>query len=150
MKQTSKQVFNRQLKFLQKERASVNKETLPFQLAYDLPLITLTKRLEGIKKNFKNIAFIGPNPYLFLQHLPKHYEVEKFYFCEQSEASVQKSYDIITERVDSGFYEKTGANIPDEMIPLVIDEETEWQEKFNEGQLDMIVNNMTIHWVNEL
>ena len=99
---------------------------MPFQLAYDLPLITLTKRLEGIKRNFKNIAFIGPNPYLFLQHLPKNYNVEKFYFCEQTEASVQKSYDIINGRVENGFYEKLGVNVPDEMIPLIIDEETEW------------------------
>ena len=63
---------------------------------------------------------------------------------------MQKSYDIINGRVESGFYEKMGTNIPDEMIPLVIDEETEWADKFKEGQLDMIVNNMNIHWLNEL
>jgi hypothetical protein len=41
------------------------------------------KRLTGIKKDFKRVAFIGPNPYLFLQHMPKSYNIEKFYFCEQ-------------------------------------------------------------------
>ena len=66
LKHSSKQVFNRQLKLLHKDRAAVNKETQMYQLAYDLPLINMTKRLEGIRKKFKNIAFIGPNPYLFL------------------------------------------------------------------------------------
>ena len=150
LKISSKQVFNRQLKLLHKDRAAINKETQMYQLAYDLPLINMTKRLEGIRKKFKNIAFIGPNPYLFLQHMPKNYEVEKFYFCEMSEVSLQKSYDIITERVENGFFDKTKTNVPDEMIPVVIDEETEWLDKFKEGQLDLIVNNMTIHWLNDL
>ena len=75
-------MFNRDLKRLQRERASVNKETLPFKVAFDLPLITIMKRLTGVKKDFKKIAFIGPNPYLFLQHMPKTYNIDKFYFCE--------------------------------------------------------------------
>ena len=82
--------------------------------------------------------------------MPKNYEVEKFYFCEASEASVQKSYNIITERVENGFFDKTQTNVPEEMIPLVVDEETQWLDKFKEGQLDLIVNNMSVHWVNEL
>ena len=36
------------------------------------------------------------------------------------------------------------------MIPMVVDEETQWLDKFKEGQLDLIVNNMSVHWVNEL
>ena len=36
------------------------------------------------------------------------------------------------------------------MIPMVVDEETQWLKKFQEGQLDLIVNNMSVHWVNEL
>ena len=88
------------------------------------------QRLTGVKRNFKNIAFVGPNPYLFLQHMPKEYEVDKFYFCEQNEASVQKSHDIISERVNSNFYEKLGLNLPEEMVPLVLDEESEWSDHF--------------------
>ena len=65
--------------------------------------------------------------------MPERYNIEKFYFCEQSEASVQKSYDIITNRLEAGFYERTKTNIPDEMVPTVIDEETEWLDKFEEG-----------------
>ena len=48
----------------------------------------MTNRLQGIKKDFKKVAFIGPNPYFFLQHMPGVEQVEKFYFCEQAEASV--------------------------------------------------------------
>jgi len=53
-------------------------------------------RLGGIKKKFSKIAFIGPNPDLFLLHLPKSYTVEKFYFVEQTEQQVQTSYNTIT------------------------------------------------------
>ena len=56
----------------------------------------------------------------------------------------------MTERVESGFYDKQGIELPDEMIPMVVDEESGWQEKFEENQFDLIVNNMTLHWVKEL
>lgn len=36
------------------------------------------------------------------------------------------------------------------MIPMVIDEEKEWAEKFKAEELDLIVSNMTLHWVNDL
>ena len=88
----------------------------------------MVKRLQGIKRNFKNIAFIGPNPYLFLQHLPQEYEVEKFTFCEQSQPAVEKSYEIITERLEEGGVLSKVPNIPDEIIPMIIDEETKWAE----------------------
>ena len=52
--------------------------------------------------------------------------------------------------MENGFYEKIGTNVPDEMVPVVVDEETKWQTMFKENQLDLIVNNMTIHWLNEL
>ena len=150
VKGTTKDVFNRGMKLLQRERAAVNKESLAFKVAYDLPLITMTKRLTGIKKEFKKVAFIGPNPYLFLQHMHQKEEIEKFYFCEQSEVSVQKSHDIISQKVNSGFYEAQNVNLPAEMIPMVIDEETEWKEKFQEEELDLIISNMTLHWINNL
>jgi hypothetical protein len=44
----------------------VNKLEKPYQTAFDLPLMTLVNRIKGIKKEFKNIAFVGPNPYLLL------------------------------------------------------------------------------------
>ena len=52
--------------------------------------------------------------------------------------------------MESGFYDKVGANLPEEMIPVVIDEEQKWADHFKEGQFDLIVNNMTLHWVNEI
>jgi hypothetical protein len=42
-------------------------------------------RLKGIKKEFKKVAFIGPNPDLFLLHLPKSYTIDSFTFIEQTE-----------------------------------------------------------------
>lgn len=104
VKGSTKDVFNRSLKLQHKMRAAPNKESVAFKACYDLPLMTLVNRLQGIKKEFKKVAFVGPNPYLFLQHLPKSYEIEKFYFIEQAEESVQASHDIITKKIDSGFY----------------------------------------------
>ena len=145
--------FNRALKFTQKSNSAIYKNTQPYQMLYDLPLMTMMKRLTGIKKCFKNIAFIGPNPYLFLQHLPKEYEVENFYYCEPSQESVEKSYEIINSNIESGFYEKLGVNQPENIVPKVINEEAgegKWLKEFPEGSLDLIVNNMTFHWVNQI
>ena len=52
--------------------------------------------------------------------------------------------------MESGFFDKVGAKLPEEMIPVVIDEEKNWAEHFKEGQFDLIINNMTLHWVNEI
>lgn len=147
--QATTQVFNRALKATQKAAAAPNKEQLAFRTLYDLPLMGSIKRLQGIKRDFKNIAFAGPNPYLFLQHLPKTYEVDKFYFTETSEASVQRSLDLIQSKIDSGFYEKQGCILPNEIIPVVADDET-WSKEFKERSLDLVVSNATMHWCNEL
>ena len=114
-------IFNRPLKIAQKGRSAEHKETPSYQAAFDFPLMNLVKRMQGIKKDFKNIAFVGPNPYLFLQHLPKGYEIEKFYFCESSQRSVERSYELITQKNES-IYEKLGCNVPNEIIPTVVDE----------------------------
>ena len=85
---------------------SGSKDSTAFKVLYDLPLMTIQKRLTGIRKSFKNIAFVGPNPYFFLQHLPKNYEVEKFYFIENDQSSVEQSYKMISSKIETGFYEK--------------------------------------------
>lgn len=82
MKATTQKVFNRSLKFLHKENATKNRSLPQFNALYDFPLMNLITRLGGIKKNFKKIAFIGPNPDLFLLNMPKSYTVDKFYFVE--------------------------------------------------------------------
>lgn len=35
------------------------------------------------------------------------------------------------------------------MHPVVLDDE-KWLDTFKENQFDLIVNNMTLHWVNEI
>lgn len=85
--------------------------------------------------------------------MPKSYEIEKFYFCEGSEESVQRSYEIIQERAkDGGFFDKCGVNLPTEIIPTVVDDgdPLKWAEIFKTDELDMIVSNTTMHWVNDL
>ena len=107
----------------------------------------MVKRLAGIKKQFEEIAFIGPNPELFLLNMPKSYEVKKFTFIEQTEVSVQKSYDTITANIESGFYDKNAVNLPDAIEPKVLDYE-KWD--YPAEEFDLILNNMQLHWINEL
>jgi hypothetical protein len=131
--------FDRARKFLQKERSAANKQSIFFKSLYDFPLMTMTKRLSGIKKSFAHIAFVGPNPDLFLLHMPKTYEVKKFTFIEQTDAQVQSSYNTITEKIDSGFFEKNGVNLPEEIEPAIQDDEL-WP--YEASSFDLIVNNM--------
>ena len=79
------------------------------------------------KSKLKKIAFIGPNPDLFLMHLPK-YNVEEFYFIEQNEQCVQSSYDRITNKIANNKFE----SMPDKIEPVVLDEE-KWLTKFKEN-----------------
>ena len=76
--------------------------------------------------------------------------METFYFCEQAEASVQKSHDLIMEKIDTGFYDQLGIELPQEMVPVVVDDETGWRDHFKPEQLDLIVSNMGLHWVNDI
>lgn len=138
LKQAHKATFNRELKFLQKNVPKTYDGTL-----YDLPLMNMVNRVKGIRKDFKSIAFIGPNPDLFLRHLPKELQVEEFYFVEQTEQQVKQSYDRITKLVAAM------PNMPDRVEPVVLDDER-WLDRFGENQFDLIVNIMQMHWVNEL
>lgn len=137
-------VFNSALKRSQRDTAAVNKQSLEFRALYDLPLMQVVKNLPGIKKNFYNIGFIGPNPYFFLQNMKFEHTVEKFYFAEKSQKSVEKSYDIISNQVEKW------ENPPMEIIPIVIEEENHLYEDIFEQNhdLDLIINNMTLHWEN--
>ena len=73
--------------------------------------------------------------------------MEKFTFIDISEKSAQHSYDIITKMCEDG---TLGAMQPDEIVPLVMDEEKEWADKFPDQCFDLIVSNMTMHWVNDI
>lgn len=89
-----------------------------------------------------------------MQHLPKGYEIEKFFFCESAEASVEKSYEIISKRAEGGgLYEKLGVNVPNEIVPVVLGDDGDpkaWAEKFEKESLDLIVSNCNLHFFNDL
>ena len=87
-------VFDRNLKSLHRSAASKYKDTPAFRAMFDLPLISMMSRLNAVRKDFKNICFIGPNPYMFLKNNP-YENVESFTFIENSDTSVKKSYEII-------------------------------------------------------
>ncbi len=62
---------------------------------------------------------------------------------------MQTSYNTITKKIDSGFYDKKGCNLPTEIVPIVLDDEL-WSSKFDKGSVDLIFSNLNLHWVNEL
>jgi hypothetical protein len=76
-------VFDRNVKSIHRTAASQYKDTPPFRAMFDLPLISMMSRLKAVRKEFKNIAFIGPNPYMFLQNHP-YDNIESFTFIENS------------------------------------------------------------------
>lgn len=117
---------------------------------FQLPLMQMVNRLNGIKNKFKKVAFIGPNPHLFLLNCPKHYgALEEFTFIEASERSVEHSYKAIEKLVNSGALPESKQ--PDKIEPIVMCEENEWKSKFGDvEQFDLIVSNMSLHWVNDL
>ena len=82
-------MFDRKRKTLQKTIAVEYKDTKEFAAMTQLPLMQMVNRLNGIKNKFSKVAFIGPNPHLFLLNCPKHYgALEEFTFIEASEKSV--------------------------------------------------------------
>ena len=104
-------------------------------------------RLNGIRKDFKNIAFIGPSPYFFLQNMPFK-NVEKFTYMENSEKAVERSHEIITNMVQNDAMKDTQ---PDEIEPKVLCDENEWVQTFGEEeQFDLVVSNMNLHWNNKV
>ena len=87
-------VFDRPQKSLHRSHAAKNKESPVFKSMYDLPLMQIISRLKGVRHSFKRVAFIGPNPHLFLLNNP-YKELEEFTFIENSQKSVEKSYEMI-------------------------------------------------------
>lgn len=78
-------------------------------------------------------------------------DVESFTFIENCEKGTEKSYEIIESLVSSGMLEKNGIEQPDNIVPMVMCEEKDWVEKFQEKeQFDLIINNMNLHWVNDI
>ena len=110
-----------------KEAQSIYKDSPAFDAFYTLPVARLLARLDGIKKKFKKVAFIGPNPYTFLRNMPADFEVEKFTFIDASERSAEHSYAQITKMCEDG---SLGDRQPDEIEPKVMDEEKQWATEF--------------------
>ena len=120
-------MFDRKIKTLQKNIAAEFKDSQEFAAMTQLPLMQIVNRLNGIKNKFSKIAFIGPNPHLFLLNCPKHYgTLEEFTFIESSEKSVEHSYRTIERLIDSGALPENKQ--PDKIEPKVMCEETEWKE----------------------
>ena len=85
---------------------------------------------------------------MFLRHIEKDHLIHKFFVCDTTEESVDKSFNAIQQMTKSNYFEKHGLIQPAHIEGKVIDEENNWD--FEEGSLWLIINNQTLHWTNNL
>lgn len=123
---------------------------LEYQRLYDLCIMEMVNRQKGMKRNatFDNIAIVGQNPHLFLRHIEKGHVIQNLYVCDTTEESLDRSFRKIQGMIDDGYFEKSGLIQPGNIEGKVIDEENNWD--FENESLCLIVNNLTLHWANDL
>ncbi|CAI2369883.1 unnamed protein product [Moneuplotes crassus] len=143
-------VFNRDLHKKYKQNCDGIESPSTYQRLYDFGMLDLAGRLKGMKRNatFENIAFVGRNPHIFIRHLEKDDLIRNLYICDTTEESVDRSFTKINEMINEGFFEKSKIHQPANIEGKVIDEENSWG--FEPESLCLIINNMTLHWVNDI
>ncbi len=141
-----KLIFDREQLLRNRQFASSYKSSNSARAFFDLPLISMVHKLTATKRDFKNLAFVGPNPASFVRRLdPLVYkEVNKLFVCDQCPASLDKSMEELKHPAKLAKGEKPHTA---EFVRRVADEE-KWD--FAPGQLDGIVSNVQMHWVNNL
>ncbi len=65
-----KNILNKTLYKSNKEFASIFRDTDAFHYLYNTNLLNIINSMFLIKKGFENVAFMGPNPDIFLSKLP--------------------------------------------------------------------------------
>ncbi|KAF9208347.1 hypothetical protein BGZ49_009039 [Haplosporangium sp. Z 27] len=123
------QVFDREGKRLQKERASSNVE-LSRQVDYvkDEVAFRVVDRLLDIKREFNEVVELGSG----CGHIAKHIDADmmkKLIMCDMSETMLNRDRDIEYEE------------------RRVVDEEN---LPFPENSLDCVVSSLSMHWINDL
>jgi hypothetical protein len=90
-----------------------------------------------IKRDFKNIAFIGNQPLYFLKNLPGNIQPENIFLCDISLPLLSSSLSQLPSLYPSP--------PPFNIIPVVLDEELFC---FKPDSLDLILSSGHLHFVN--
>ena len=101
-----------------------------------------------INNEITNFIDIGQNAPLFLRHIEKGHLIHKLFVWDTTEESVDKSFQNIQHMINSKYFEDNGLIQPAHIEGKVIDEENKWD--FEENSLWLIINNLTLHWTNQL
>ncbi|XP_044736485.1 arginine-hydroxylase NDUFAF5, mitochondrial, partial [Chrysoperla carnea] len=125
-------VFDRKAKYLQRERAAQADNVELYDYLKDEVGFRLADRVSDIKRLFKTAADIGCNRGFISKHLLPD-SVEKLILCDMSHTNL---------KIASNFKENVT-----EIKEQVLDEEF---IEFEENSLDLVISNLSLHWVNNL
>lgn len=130
-----------------KDFASKYRDSDAFHYLYNTNLLNIINSMFLITKKFDNIVFLGNNPDLFIQKLPRVIEIENFIYCDISEKNLIESKKRVDDFLNST--NKTNkrdklppANIPKNIYPVLINQE-KWP--FKDNSLDCVINNLYLH-----
>ncbi|KAH8555674.1 S-adenosyl-L-methionine-dependent methyltransferase [Umbelopsis sp. PMI_123] len=126
------QVFHRDTKRMQKDRAAFNvEESRIVDYLKDEIAARVADRLLDIKRNFNTVVDLGSG----CGHIVKHIDsdtVDKVIMCDMAEKALNRDkdvkYDVDVER-------------------MVVDEEL---LPFEENSLEAVVSSLSMHWINDL
>ncbi|KAF7721703.1 hypothetical protein EC973_004292 [Apophysomyces ossiformis] len=129
---TAFQVFNREVKRRQKERAALDVEkSRVVDYLKDEIAARVADRLLDIKRKFNTVVDLGSG----CGHIVKHVNqdmMKKLIMCDMSEAALRRDADLKYEV---------------EVERKVVDEE---HLPFEEDTLEAVVSSLSMHWVNDL
>ncbi|KAG0301186.1 hypothetical protein BGZ98_008556 [Dissophora globulifera] len=126
------QVFDRETKRQQRERAASNTEhSRQVDYVKDEVAFRVVDRLLDIKREFNEVVELGSG----CGHIAKHVDTDmmkKLIMCDMSEMMLQRDKDVVYE-------------VPVER--RVVDEE---HLPFQENSLECVVSSLSMHWINDL
>ncbi|KAI7859632.1 S-adenosyl-L-methionine-dependent methyltransferase [Circinella umbellata] len=126
------QVFNRDVKRMQKDRAASNVETSrTVDYLKDEVAARVADRLMDIKREFNTVVDLGSGCGHIVKHVNKDM-MKKLIMCDISEQALRRDADEYA---------------PVEVERRIVDEE---HLPFEENSLEAVVSSLSMHWVNDL
>lgn len=128
-------VFDRPIKFLQKNHIIQNLD-LSHLYYTSLGTSCIIDRLKSItNKTYENICYIGPMAHLFTTSIPKGFKnIRQMTIIDSCKSSLSHSLQH--------------SSIPGVKITGLCQDEESWS--FPENYFDLIINNLQLHWVNNV
>lgn len=127
-------IFDRGLKSIQRNRI-VHNQDLSYLYYSQLGVTCIIDRLHSIvNKSYENVCFIGPMAHLFTNQIPKGFlGMKQITILDNNKSSLELSLSNLDTNIKSS--------------GLCMDEEN-WV--FPPNYFDLIINNLQLHWVNDV